>query len=274
MDDKMKNKVASIILIAILYAILLPILISGSMAFSPDSFLTIPTKDWTTKWFIEFLDQNRWTEAFLRSFSIALGSMFLSLFVGLPLAYAMTRLNIHFKKTITTLVFFPFAMPPIILGMGSLPMFYMMQLNGTNMQIVFMHSLLILPVVYLILKNKLESLDSQIENAALGLGAGTFQSLWLITLPLILPSIATSGIAGFVISMNESMVTLFMAGPTNETIPTITWSQLKHAPTPLVAVASIINLSIILIVALGSYFATTSIKNYLNKIKFTEKAKS
>ena len=257
----MKNKITPIILFAILYAILLPILISGSMAFSSDSFLTIQRKEWSSKWFIDFLNQHRWTEALTRSIIIGISSTLLSLITGLPLAYTMTRVNIPWKKIINTLVLIPLAIPPIILGMGTLPMFYIMKINGTNMQIVLIHALLILPIVYLILKSKLESIDPQTENAAMGLGSGTFQSLWLITLPLILPSIAISGITGFIISMNESMVTLFMAGPTNETIATITWSQLKHAPTPLVAVASIINLATILIGALGCYLTITATKN-------------
>ena len=115
-------------------------------------------------------------------------------------------------------------------------------------------------------------MDIQIEEAARGLGATLFQSILLITIPLIKPSIAISGVAAFVISINESMVAIFIAGPANETISTISWSQLKHAPTPLIAVASLIHLAIITIGGISIYFIMliTNTKNKNNKTQRNE----
>ena len=252
----MKTTLVRILLLTILVSLILPIIISLSIAFSPDSFLTIPTNNWTSKWFYDFFSQTRWTEAFLRSLIMAILSTFLGLTLGMPLAYAMTRLNIPWKKLIHGSILLPLIIPPIIIGMGALPLFYAMRLNGTTFEVVLIHSCLILPIIYLILKNKIQNISPEIENVAMGLGAGIFETLWYITLPLLYPAIAISGISGFAISINETMVALFMAGPTNETISTITWSQLKEAPTPLIAVASIINLIIILIGTIAIKFAS------------------
>ena len=252
----MKTTLFRILLLTILVSLILPIIISLSIAFSPDSFFTIPTNNWTLKWFFEFFNQTRWTEAFLRSLIMAILSTFLGLILGMPLAYAMTRLNIPLKELIHGSILLPLIIPPVIIGMGALPVFYAMRLNGTIFEIVIMHSCLILPIIYLILKNKIQNINPEIENVAMGLGAGIFETLWFITLPLLIPAIAISGICGFAISINETMVSLFLAGPTNETISTITWSQLKEAPTPLIAVASIINLIIILIGTIAIKFAS------------------
>ena len=151
--------------------------------------------------------------------------------------------------------------------MGTLPLFYEMKLNGTKTEVVLMHSCLILPIIYLILKNKIQNINPEIENAAMGLGAGIFETLWFITLPLLYPAIVISGICGFAISINETIITLFMAGPKNETISTITWSQLKEAPTPLIAVGSILNLITILIGVVAIKFASLSfsINNHQTK---------
>ncbi len=249
----MKTKITGLILFLYLIIISAPCIISVCVAFSPDSFLTIPTNHWTLKWLIEFLNQNRWTNALLRTILMGLTSTFSALAIGIPLAYAMTRLDVPFKKIIHGTLLLPLVIPPIILGMGAMPMFYMMRMNGTPLQIILMHTLLVLPIIYLILKVKFESMDIQIEEAARGLGSTLFQSILLITIPLIKPSIAISGVAAFAISINESMVAIFIVVPTNETIPTISWSQLKHAPTPLIAVASLIHLTIIIIVAISIY---------------------
>lgn len=268
----MKTKIKGLILFLYLLIISAPCITSVIIAFSPDSFLTIPTNHWSLKWFIEFLNQNRWTNSLLRTIQMGLISTFFALVIGIPLAYAMTRLDIPFKKLIHGALLLPLVIPPIILGMGAMPMFYMMRINGTQMQIVLMHTLLVLPIIYLILKVKFESMDIQIEEAARGLGATLFQSLLLITIPLIKPSIALSGVAAFVISINESMVAIFIAGPANETIPTISWAQLKHAPNPLIAVASLIHLAIITLGAISIYLIVliTNTKDKKNKTQRNE----
>ena len=255
----MKTILTIFVLISILFFFTLPVAISSSIAFSPDSFLTIPTYNWTLKWFYEFFNQTRWTEALLRSLVMATLSTFIGLVTATPLAYSITRLNIPLKEIIHSVILLPLIIPPIIIGMGALPLFYGMRLNGTIIEIVLMHSCLLLPIIYLILKNKIENLNPEIENVAMGLGAGLFETLWFITMPLLFPAIVISGICGFAISVNETMVALFMAGPKNETIATMTWSQLKEAPTPLIIVASIINLMIILIGTVVIKFALITI---------------
>ena len=252
-------------LISFLSFITLPVAISSSIAFSPDSFLTIPTNNWTLKWFYEFFNQTRWTEALLRSLVMATLSTFIGLATATPLAYAITRFNIPLKKIIHGTVLLPLIIPPIIIGMGALPLFYGMRLNGTMIEIILMHSCLLLPIIYLILKNKIQNINPEVENVAMGLGAGLFETLWFITLPLLLPSIVISGICGFAISINETMVALFMAGPKNETIATITWSQLKESPTPIIIVVSIINLIIILIGTVAIKFALTTFSSNKNR---------
>ena len=261
----MKIILTIFVLISILSLFTLPVAISSIIAFSPDSFLTIPTNNWTLKWFYEFFNQTRWTEALLRSLAMATLSTFIGLATATPLAYAITRFNIPLKKIIHGTVLLPLIIPPIIIGMGALPLFYGIRLNGTIIEIVLMHSCLLLPIIYLILKNKIEDINPEIENVAMGLGAGIFETLWFITMPLLFPAIVISGICGFAISVNETMVALFMAGPNNETIATMTRSQLKEAPTPLIIVASIINLIIILIGTVAIKFALTTFSSNKNR---------
>ena len=116
----------------------------------------------------------------------------LSTFIGLatatPLAYSITRLNIPLKEIIHGVILLPLVIPPIIIGMGALPLFYGMRLNGTMIEIILMHSCLLLPIIYLILKNKIQNINPEVENVAMGLGAGLFETLWFITMPLLLPS--------------------------------------------------------------------------------------
>jgi ABC-type spermidine/putrescine transport system permease subunit II len=81
-------------------------------------------------------------------------------------------------------------------------------------------------------------MSPDLELAARGLGAGGWQVLRRVTLPLVRPALAVGGAAAFAVSLNESMVSLFLATPATETLPAVVWPQLRYAPSPLVAVAS------------------------------------
>jgi ABC-type spermidine/putrescine transport system permease subunit II len=122
--------------------------------------------------------------------------------------------------------------------MGLLPLVYAAGLWGNLASLVLVHGLVGLPMVYLIVRNHLEQTSPDLETAARGLGASPRQVALRVTLPLLWPALLVGAAAAFAVSLNESMLTLFLATPTTETLPAVVWPQLRYSPSPLVAVAS------------------------------------
>ncbi|NBR04400.1 MAG: ABC transporter permease subunit [Planctomycetes bacterium] len=260
----MIKKAITFISTSILTFFLLPVLITVCISFSPDSFLTLPTTNWSTKWFVEFNNLPRWNEALIRSTIVSFFVSALSLLFGTPLAYAMARFKFPFKKVIQRIVLLPLLIPPLLIGIGILPLFYTIRVDGYLIDIIYVHTVLVLPIIYLILKNQIENLDPQFEEVARGLGAGNFDVFLRIIFPLLVPAILTSWNCAFIISMNESILTILISNPKNEVLSAVIWSQLKQNPTPLIAVASLINITFI-IVGMSVFFLTIKTKKLIDK---------
>ena len=197
--------------------LLAPLVFAAWVSFSPDSFLTPPAGEWSTRWYVAFASDRRWVAALGRSLLVGAFAAVVALAAGAML---------------------PACVPPAVLGMGLLPLLFAAGLWGNPLGLVLAHGLLGLPVVFLLARNHLDQTPPDLEAAARGLGAGPWQVAFRVTLPLLRPAILAGAAAAFVISLNEAMLTAFLATPSTETLPAVVWPQLRYSASPLVAVAS------------------------------------
>src|SRR5262245_33744913 len=222
----------------VLTVLSMPLPFAVRVSFSPDSFLRFSWKGWSLRWYAAFLADQRWISASLHSLLVASAADLVALLLGLPLAFAVVRHRFRGRGFLNAWVLLPACVPGAILGMGLLPVFYVLHLWGTYWGLIFAHGLLALPVAFLVTRSHLEQVNADLEAAARGLGATQWQSVWRVTLPLIRPALLAAAGAVFVFSLNESTVTIFLATPATETLPVVVWPQLRYAASPLVAVAS------------------------------------
>jgi ABC-type spermidine/putrescine transport system permease subunit II len=227
-----------------LLVLLAPLVVSTWVSFSPDSFLTPPTKEWSLRWFSAFFADRRWVSALWRSLATAATASLVALAFGGPAAYAVARHRFAGRALLAGSILAPACVPPVVLGMGLLPLLYAARLQGHPAGLVLAHGLLGMPVVYLVLRTHLDQTSPDLELAARGLGATPGQTARRITLPLALPATLAGAVAAFVGSLNEAMVTLFLATPATETLPAVIWPQLRYAASPLVAVASCVSVAV------------------------------
>jgi ABC-type spermidine/putrescine transport system permease subunit II len=224
--------------------LLLPLLFAVHVSFSPDSFLTPPTGEWSLRWYRAFLADHRWTAALARSFLVGAASACVAVIAGAPLAFAIARHRFRGRGGLTVVGLLPACVPPAALGMGLLPLLYAIGLWGNLAGLVLVHGLVGLPIVYLIARNHFDQLSPDLEAAARGLGASAWQGMVRVTLPLMRPALTAGAAAAFALSLNESMIALFLATPATETLPAVVWPQLRYSPSPLVAVASCISVAV------------------------------
>jgi ABC-type spermidine/putrescine transport system permease subunit II len=95
-----------------------------------------------------------------------------------------------------------------------------------------------MPMVCWLTHSALLSANPDVENAARGLVASSWRVVHRITLPLIGPSVLAGTVMAFVLSLNEFILSLFLATPETETLPRVLWPNLRYTLSPLVAVAS------------------------------------
>lgn len=223
------------------------------VSFSPDSFLTPPTGRWSVRWYEAFADDRRWAGALARSLWVAGGAAGVALATGVPLAFAVARHRFGGRAVVVAGALLPGFVPPVVLGLGLLPPLYLVGLYGSPTGLVLAHGLLGLPVVFLVARAHLGQTPPDLEAAARGLGAGPWQVARRVTLPLLRPALLAGALAAFVTSLNEGMVSLFVAGEARPTLPVVVWNELRFNVTPKVAVASCASTVAALAAVWGSY---------------------
>jgi ABC-type spermidine/putrescine transport system permease subunit II len=248
MRDTLYRLIASLALAALLAPPVLALWIS----FSSDELLRPPVSEWSLRWYRQFFADPRWRAALVNSLVVGSLSVLVALITGVPFAMALVRHRFAGRGLLSVVVLAPLCVPPLILGVGLLPLMHRVGLWGTWLSLALAHGLLGLPVVYLATRVALEGVPAGLEDAARGLGANPWQVFRRVTLPLVRLGVSAGAMLAFVLSLNDSLIALFLAAPETETLARIIWPELRYSLSPLVAVASALTLAATLsVVVLG-----------------------
>lgn len=223
-----------------------PFAISLAVSFFPGRSIGLPTPATgvTLDWYGIVLADPLYRRGLVTSLVVGVLVAALSLALALLLVIGMglqPRLRV-----LSGVMIVPATVPTVVLGMQSLVAFEALGLRGSILSVVLAHTLWGLPLALLVIKAAHDRLDPALVEAARSLGASTARATWEVTLPLLGPALVVGAILAFVASINELVMSLFLAGGRVRTLPTVVWPQVRHAVRPDVAAAS----SILLLVAL------------------------
>ncbi len=230
----------------VLGLLLTPMALSILVSFTPSRYLELPRDEWTLAWYRQFFGSPVWVQALGNSLVIAALTAAFSVTSALATAMALVRHHFRWKAAWEGALLLPMVLPSVALAAGMLAVVRLTPLWGNHLSLAFAHSVLAIPVAYLVLRASLKQVDPNLEAAARGLGAGPWQVFRFVTLPLVIPAVLAATLFALVISLNEITLTLFLATRYTETLPRVIWPNLRFAITPLVAAASVILLALTL----------------------------
>ncbi|MGZ9811404.1 ABC transporter permease [Pseudoroseicyclus sp. H15] len=194
---------------------------------------------WSTKWYGELFQNEQVLEAALLSLKIAVTSATAATLLGTMAGMALARWKRFRGRTLFSgLVTAPLVMPEVITGIASLMLFILMaQWLGWPARrgfttITIAHITFSLVFVATIVRARILTMDTSIEEAAIDLGSRPWQVLWDVTLPVISPAILAGWLLAFTISLDDVVITNFTTGPGNTTLPILIWSKVKLGVTP------------------------------------------
>ena len=253
---------SSFMLVAGLLFIYLPMLILVIYSFNASKLVTV-WGGWSLKWYVGLLDNTQLMGSVMRSLEIAFYTAIAAVALGTLAAFVLTRIS-HFKgRTLFGgLVTAPLVMPEVITGLSLLLLFVAMaQMIGWPQErgivtIWIAHTTFCSAYVAVVVSSRLRELDLSIEEAAMDLGAKPWKVFFLITIPMIAPSLAAGAMMSFALSLDDLVLASFVSGPGSTTLPMEVFSAVRLGVKPEInAVASLILLAVSLVTFLVWFFS-------------------
>jgi spermidine/putrescine transport system permease protein len=236
--------------ITVLYA---PIVVLVLYSFNQNRSVTVWTEfslDWYVKaWNNEGIQHAAWI-----SLQVAVIAMIASTIMATMAALVTTRTapykGLNFSIAIINQ---PLMVPEIVTAVATLIFFAIIKqatgISGIG-YLILAHTAFCIPFAYMPIRARLEDMNLSLEHAAADLYAPPLKVFWRVTFPLMLPGILAGAMLSFIVSLDDVIITLFVAGPGETTLPLYILGQIRRGVTPEVNAVSTLFLivSVILVI--------------------------
>lgn len=228
----------------------LPILIVIIYSFNENK-LTAIWSGFSLKWYTELWKDKDLMEALKNSLILGVLSCFCAGVIGTIGAVGMARMNYKTKGIMEYVSMLPIMIPEIILGMVFLAFFSAISLPFGMTTLVIAHTTFCIPYIYMMVKARLVGMDPTLLEAARDLGASEIRAFWDITLPLIMPAVASGSLLAFAMSFDDVVISVLVTNSRINTLPIKVFSRIKFGVSPEINALSTIMLSVTLIIILS-----------------------
>ncbi|HZW01205.1 MAG TPA: ABC transporter permease [Candidatus Deferrimicrobium sp.] len=220
--------IVSMLLMVFLFA---PLALAALYAFSAVPSLTWPFQGWSLQWFEKLFADPGFRKALLTSFEVAIITAVAATLIGTVAAFVFTRLFDRLTATSQAMARLPVMLPGLFIGVGFVALMILLRFSPGTPVITAGHIVVAVPWVILVVSARLLTYDIELEAAARDLGAGPFQTLRRVTLPIIAPAVAGAALLAFAWSFDETLITVFTRGQ-ETTVPLYIVGKLRRVVDP------------------------------------------
>jgi putative spermidine/putrescine transport system permease protein len=236
----------------VLLFLIVPVLVIVPLSFNSGSFLVYPLQGFSMRWYEALFSSADWMRSLKNSMLIAPAATFLAVVLGTLAAVGLTRAEFRGKALLMTVLISPMVVPVVIIGVARYLFFAPLGLGNSYLSLILVHAVLGVPFVIITVSATLQGFNYNLVRAAASLGASPLTALFRVTLPLIAPGVISGALFAFATSFDEVVVTLFLAGPEQITLPRQMFSGIRENLSPTIAAAAtlLIGFSIALLLTL------------------------
>ena len=233
---------------AIYVFLLTPVAIIVFSSFNPTEANTFPPTGLSLRWYAKFFESAGFVAAFRFSLWLALVAAVTATAIGFLTAYGLVRCWRRGPGVVQSLAMLPMMVPHLLISISLLLALMVVPVPELAALIVG-HVLICLPFAIACIVASLEGIDTQLELAALTLGASRLRALWEVVIPLVAPGFLSALLFTFMVSFGDVYIALFLSGPGRTTLPIEIFAYMQWESTPVVA--AITTVQILLIIGLG-----------------------
>jgi putative spermidine/putrescine transport system permease protein len=228
-------KIFNALMVAFLLA---PLLVVVWMSLSPGGIFEVAIYRPSLRWYWDVLGSPEWMGALWLSAKLALAAALGATVLGLMSAYGLARYPFPGNAAIGALFVSPLVVPVVTFAIALLQFANRIGLYDSMMSLLAAHLILTAPITVRVTYATILGIDRRLELAAMNLGANWWKALRFVTLPLAAKGIATAFVFAFMVSFDEVTVTVFVTGPTHQTLPVQIFGYLQNELDPSVTAIS------------------------------------
>jgi spermidine/putrescine transport system permease protein len=228
-----------------------PILLLVALSFNRSQLSAVWT-GFTFDWYSKLFADAEMMAAAQRSLIVAAAATLIATTVGTAAALALSRPNAPAKTATSALLYLPIIIPEIVIGCALLTFFSVARWELSLWTVSAAHVSFSISYVAVVVRARLADFDRSLEEAAMDLGARPLATFWRVTFPLILPGIIAAALLVFTVSIDDYVITSFVAGPDSTTLPLKIASMVKTGLTPEVNAISTLLLVLTMFLVLAA----------------------
>jgi len=216
----------------------------------------------TLEWYREFAGNEPIQDAIKLSLKVAVISTFVSVILGTLAALALERAKFRSQRVFDALLYLPIIIPDVTMAVMMLLFFakglvVFNDVFGTELgkgfsTIVLSHVAFNISFVSIVVRARLAGMDERLEEAAQDLYATRWKTFRYVTLPLIAPGVAGGALLALTLSLDDVVITQFVAGPGATTLPVYVFGLIRRGVTPLINAVSVVMLTASIVLVLAS----------------------
>jgi spermidine/putrescine transport system permease protein len=245
----------SLAVIAVLY---LPIFLLAAYSFNSSRINAVWT-GFTLDWYLSLLKNVRVLDALRNSLVIAGITTAISTVLGTMAAISLNRYRFKYRAVINNLLYLPILIPEIVMGLSLLVMFSQLHIPLGKNTLVISHITFCVSFVIITVGARLEGMRTDLEEAAQDLYATPWKTFRYITLPLAMPGIVAGALMSFTLSIDDFVISFFVAGPESTTLPLYIYAMVKRGVSPEInALSTIMIAATTALILLGQFIRQRS----------------
>lgn len=236
---KKKNPLGKLLLILVITFFYLPIFYMIVFSFNDGKSLTNFT-GFSLRWYRHMLESGDMMEALYTTFSVALIATFVSTVVGTISAIGLSKSKKIIRNLVEQVNNFPMMNPEIVTAIGFMLLFITFRIEKGYMTMLLAHIAFCIPYVMLSVMPKIRSLDPNLADAAMDLGATPWQALVKVIVPQIAPGIVSGALIAFTMSVDDFIISYFVTGRGVKNLSIMVYTMSKRVNPSINAISTLV----------------------------------
>lgn len=239
-DKRVLGKVGMALLLVFFYA---PILFMIIFSFNSSKSLTHFT-GFSLCWYEAMLKNHGMMESLYVTIIIALLATIISTIIGTITAIGLSKSKKVLRAFVSQVNDFPIMNPEIVTAIGLMLLFITFQIEKGFVTLLLAHIAFCIPYVILSIMPKIKSLDPNLADAAMDLGATPWQALAKVIVPQIMPGIVSGALIAFTMSFDDFVISYFVTGQGVKNLSIMVYTMSKRINPSVNAISTLVVLLI------------------------------